>query len=231
MFFRSGASGTGLQPNLALSLSQTFCLHDNPRQPNMPLYLTASHTSRIRKSDAKLPALRRSTSSPFSTLPRRKPIQQTKSVDQHSDNSAGWQDEKLDVTGTPVSLAVVSSLSGAVQAINHSHATIFCDIPERAGMNSTRIAEVLNYRKGLPSIVSVAHIHGLITTSTRTEREIAALIASGHLRKLTVSGRGNDISGLGEFLILFPDLKASIEKSSLDPSVAGRSVLSAHSSF
>ena len=189
----------------------------------MPLYLTASHTSRVRKPDTKTSQSRRSTSCPFSTLSRRKPIQRTKSAKQHNDNSAGREDEKLDDTGTLVSLAVISPVSGVVQAIKHSHETIFCDIPERAGMNSTRIAEVLNYRKGLPQVVSLAHIHGLITASTQTEREIASLIASGDLRKLTVSGRGNEISGLGDFLILSPDLEASIRNTSLDTSVASRS--------
>ena len=188
----------------------------------MPLYLTSSHSSRVRKSVAKVPALRRSTTSPFYSLPRRKPNHRTKSVDDHNDAFDEERNEKLDDTGTLVSLADISPVTGVVQTINHSHANMFTEIPERAGMNSTRIAEILNFRKRLPPIVSLAHVHGLISASTRTEREIADLIASGDIRKLTVSGRGNEISGLGEFLILSLDLETCVRNSLADSSVAGR---------
>jgi Serine-threonine protein kinase 19 len=129
--------------------------------------------------------------------------------------------EPLDGTGEIISLAAISPINGVLHAMKHSHESMFCNIPERAGMNSTRLAEVLNYRKGLPSIVSLAHIHGLLATSTRTEREIASLIASGDIRKLTVSGRGNEISGLGEFLILTQNIEAGIRASSLESASAG----------
>ena len=190
---------------------------------SMPLYLTASHSSRISKPGSKTPTSRRSSSSPFSNLARRKPNRQAKSVDNvNANTSHDRSNEKLDDTGKVISLASISPVNNVSQAVKHSHENMFCDIPERAGMNSIRIAEVLNFRKGLPAIVSLAHVHGLITASTQTEREIASLIAAGDLRKLTVSGRGNDISGLGEFLILTSDLKGRIQNSSLGSSVAGR---------
>lgn len=176
----------------------------------------------MRKPAAKTPALRRSTTSPFCNLPRRKPNHRTKSADDRNDDSAEERNEKLDDTGTVISLAAISPVQGVIATIKHSHANMFTDIPERAGMNSTRIAELLNYRKRLPQIVSLAHVHGLISASTRTERQIADLIASGDIRKLTVSGRGNEISGLREFLILSSDLEICIRNSLLDPSVAGR---------
>jgi Serine-threonine protein kinase 19 len=187
----------------------------------MPLYLTASHSSRIRKSSAKPPSLRRSSSSPFAGLSRNKPVQRTKSTDLQPDLSSDGVSDKLDDTGQVIPLAAISPVNNVVQAIEHSHATIFCDILERAGMNSTRIAEVLNFRKELPPILSLAHVHGLITASTRTEREITGLIAAGTIRKLIVSGRGNEISGLGEFLVLTSDLEACIQDNSLDASVSG----------
>ncbi len=189
---------------------------------SMPLYLTASHSSRICKPGAKTPPSRRSSSSPFSSLSRRKPNQRTRSVDDTNGGSSHEAGEKLDDTGRVVSLANRLPVTTVVQAIKHSHETIFCDIPARAGMNSTRIAEVLNFRRILPPIVSLAHVHGLITASTRTEREIAGLVAAGDIRKLTVSGRGNEISGLGEFLVLTQNLEAQTRDSSLEPSVAGR---------
>jgi Serine-threonine protein kinase 19 len=188
----------------------------------MPLYLTSSHSSRVRKPAVKTPSLRTSTSSPFSNLPRRKPVQRTKSVDNYKDACVDQGDEKLDDIGTTISLATISPVKGVIETIKHSHATMFSDIPERAGMNSTRIAEVLNFRGGLPPIVSLAHVHGLLTASTQTEREIAGLIASGDLRKLTVSGRGNEISGLCEFLILNQDLEACIRNGLPETSVASK---------
>lgn len=188
----------------------------------MPLYLTASHSSRIRKPGPQKPPLRRSCSSPFSKLPRRKPNEQTKSVDNDNSLPVDEGDEKLDGTGEIISLAAISPVNGVLQAIKHSNENIFCGIPERAGMSSTHIAKVLNFRKGLLSIVSLAHIHGLLAASTRTEREIATLIASGDIRKLTVSGRGNEISGLGEFLVLAQDLEVRIRDSPLESSIVGR---------
>jgi Serine-threonine protein kinase 19 len=187
----------------------------------MPLYLTASHSSRVCKPGAKPPPLRKSLSSPLASFPRRKPTQRTKSV--HDDNSVLWDagEEKLNDTGKLVSLVRISPVGGVLQSITHSQETMFGDIPERAGMNSTRIAEILNFRKGLPPIISIAHVHGLITASTRTEREIASLIASGHTRRLTVSGRGNEVSGLGDFLIPTRNLEACIRDSPLDSYVAG----------
>ena len=190
-------------------------------QRSMPLYLTASHASRIRKPGAKTPAIRSSSSS-FTNLRRRKPGQLSKSVAIDSNVNVDDGAETLDGTVETISLAAISPVDGVLHAIQHSHESMFSEIPERAGMNSTRIAEVLNFRKGLPSVVSLAHIHGLLTASTRTEREIASLIASGEIRKLTVSGRGNEISGLGEFLILTQSLEAGIRGSSLDSASASR---------
>jgi Serine-threonine protein kinase 19 len=188
----------------------------------MPLYLTASNSSRVRKPGAKASPSRRPSSSPFSVLPRRKPNQRTISADDGTGVSSEGAFDKLDDTGRVTSLATVSPVDGVIQAVRHSHETTFCDIPERAGMNSTRIAEVLNFRKGLPPIVSLAHVHGLVTASTRTEREIASLIASGDIRKLSVSGRGNDISGLSEFLVFTQNLEALVRNSQLGSSVTGR---------
>lgn len=188
----------------------------------MPLYLTASHSSRIQKSGTKTPALKRSSSSPFSNLARRKPAQRTRSLGGSNGVFSDGAEGKLDDTGRVVLLANISPVNSVVQAIKHSHETMFCDVPERAGMNSTRISEVLNFRRSLPPIVSLAHIHGLMIASTRTEREIASLIASGSIRRLTISGRGNEVSGLGEFLILAQDLEAWIRNASLQTSTAGR---------
>lgn len=92
-------------------------------------------------------------------------------------------------------------------------------IPEqRAGMNSTRIAEVLNFRVSLPPIVTVSHVQALLNSPTTVEREIAELIRGGAVRKIVVGGRG----GLGEVLILVKDLDELLLKSSLETEVRER---------
>jgi hypothetical protein len=80
---------------------------------------------------------------------------------------------------------------------------MFMEIPDRAsGMNSVRIAEVLNYRLRLPPIVSLSHIHALGSSPTATEREIARLIHSGLVRKVSIPGRGTGSSAIGDGLVL-----------------------------
>ena len=80
---------------------------------------------------------------------------------------------------------------------------MFDPLPERAaGMNSTRTAQVLNFRKDLPPLATVAHVHALSTAHTVAEREIAALAVQGVIRKLTVPGRGVGRDAVGECVVL-----------------------------
>ena len=170
----------------------------------MPLYLTGSQSS----------AIKRSTSAGFSADRRTKPIAKRKRP-KEDDNDDDDTEQRLDETGKILPLAANSKLRSVPEAIDHALSHMFADIPDRAGMNSTRIAEVLNVRKGLPPIVSVAHVHSLVTASTRTEREIAQMAQSGSLRKIAVAGRGNDISGLGEFIIRTQDYEDLIDSANL----------------
>ena len=76
---------------------------------------------------------------------------------------------------------------------------MFSNIPERnAGMNSTRIAETLNYRRALPPIVTLAHLNSLCASSTKTEREIAELARAGILRRVTIPNRGMGVASVGD---------------------------------
>jgi hypothetical protein len=75
---------------------------------------------------------------------------------------------------------------------------MFADMPEKAGMNSTRIAEVLNFRRRLPPFVTIAHIDALSTSSTRIEREIAELAQAGILRRVTIPHRGVGAAAVGD---------------------------------
>jgi hypothetical protein len=81
-------------------------------------------------------------------------------------------------------------------------------------MNSTRIAEVLNFRARLPPIVPVAHIYALRGSPTTTERELAGLINTGMLRKLEFPGRGIGREGVGEGIVLMSEWTRLVEADS-----------------
>ena len=184
----------------------------------MPLYLTGSHSSRIRKP-ATVSSLRRSSSSPFASLSRTKGLQRAKSLAEDDRDEAEASNGRLDATGKIILSNSISPVKSAEDALKHSTERMFCEMPERAGMNSVRVAEVLNFRKGLPPVVTAAHVHGLVAASSRTEREISALIAGGKLRKIKLLGRGNDLSGLSELLILTTGLEHMLRTSGLGDSV------------
>jgi hypothetical protein len=103
----------------------------------------------------------------------------------------------------------VASLAGDLnfrdvpQCMEYVRNRMFSDVPERAsGMNSTRIAEVLNYRQALPPIVTVAHIDALSSSSTRTERDIVELTQAGILRRVTIPNRGVGSAAVGDGIAL-----------------------------
>ena len=182
----------------------------------MPSYLSGA---RVRKPEA-VPSLRRHASSPFATAPRIKPIQRTKSLAEALEDRPNDGESRLDATGKILSVVDVASAIDVPSAIQHCKNTMFCAIPERAGMNSVRIAEVLNCQKDLPLVVTLAHVHALISASSKTERQISSLMTNGLLRKIKVNGRGNDISGTGELLITTKDLHHLLQTSGIAPDIS-----------
>jgi hypothetical protein len=184
----------------------------------MPLYLTGYNSSRVRKPTT-VSSLRRSLSSPFAKVARTKALQRAKSLADSDGEDAEGEVARLDATGKIIPSSTLSNAKSVEDAIKQSIDSMFCEMPERAGMNSVRIAEVLNYRKGLPPVVTAAHVHALVTASSRTEREISALIAAGKLRKIKLLGRGNDLSGLSELLILTNGLEGMLRGSGLADSI------------
>jgi hypothetical protein len=170
---------------------------------------TAAHSSRVKKS--KPLNIRRSVSaSPFSSFPRQKPIQRSKSKAEAQEEEDDEFGDRLDDIGLARILAKDLTLRDVAQAIQCIKGRMFSSIPEqRSGMNSTRIAEVLNFRKALPPIVTVAHVQALLNAPTTVEREIAELCNGGAIRKIVVPGRG----GMGEALVLVKDLEESIRRS------------------
>ena len=106
-------------------------------------------------------------------------------------------------------------MQNVLQAIQYIRDGIFEELPQRAGMNSTRIAEVLNLRRSLPPLASVAHVHTLLDAPTQVEREIVELVQTGQVRRLIIPGRGNDAAGLGDCLVLAEDWEKLVQGSAL----------------
>lgn len=184
----------------------------------MPLNFSAAHSSRITKPKSKSPLLKRSLSSPFANAARRKPIQRAQSKPEAVEEDEDLFGDRLDDTGLVTSLATDLSLRDVAQMMRYIRNHMFDQLPERGGMNSTQVAEVLNLRKSLPPIVSLAHVHALITSPTAAEREIAELTKAAVVRKVNVPGRGTGGSSMGEGLVLVCDWEEMVNKtSSLTP--------------
>ncbi|KIW03236.1 uncharacterized protein PV09_05458 [Verruconis gallopava] len=178
----------------------------------MPLQLTAA-ASRVQKSPAK-----RASSSPFSSSRKKRQPASTEASKRpkptpEEDDEAF--DLKLDDIGLVASLANDLNLSDVAQLVRWISEHQWCPIPEAgAGMNSTRIAEVLNYRRRLPPLVSVHHVYALSKYPTSTEREIGALVNGGIIRRITLPPRETGGSSLGEALVLVDEWESLVRQRS-----------------
>jgi hypothetical protein len=186
----------------------------------MPLRITSAPVSGVKKRQN--PSNTRPRSSPFASHARRKAVAQTSASFQG--NSRGGEDQEdyaLPDIGMSRYIPETVSVKNVVQAMDYIRDSMFEDLPTRTGMNSTRIAEVLNLRRSLPPLASVAHIHTLIDAPTKVEKEIMNLVNSGRVRRVIVPGRGNDAAGLGDCLVLSEDWERLVRGSSLEPSLKG----------
>ncbi|GJC80124.1 hypothetical protein ColLi_02962 [Colletotrichum liriopes] len=131
-------------------------------------------------------------------------------ADADLDDDDDFFHDRLDDVGLVAALASDMSLRDVVQAMKYTRNHMFGPLPtEAAGMKSTRIAEVLNYRKAMPGIVTVSHLHALLASPTAVEREVAELQRGGAVRKIYVPRRG----GLGEALIQTSELEEMVIQS------------------
>ena len=180
----------------------------------MSLHFSAAHSSRIRKrSQPKIPPLRSSSSSPFASCRQRKPVQRSKTKPESTTDDNDLFDERLEDMGLVPSLALELTLRDVPQIIMYVNSHMFDAVPERGGLTSTRIAEILNFRRSLPPVQTVSHVHALTVSPTQTEREISELIKVGVLRKITIPGRGIGGSGVGGGLIVFQDMERILNES------------------
>jgi Serine-threonine protein kinase 19 len=195
----------------------------------MPLRITSAPVSGIQKRKAATST--RNRASPFASHARAKPptgsnAQSAKLQQSGADEVLaydGGDSEPLPDLGGSQYLTESVKLDGVLQAMQHAKESMFEELPARAGMNSTRIAEVLNLRRSLPPLVSVAHVHTVLQAPTKVEREIVSLVQTGQLRRLIVPGRGNNAAGLGDCLVLADDLHGLVQASELEQSLKGLS--------
>jgi len=178
---------------------------------------TAAPSSRVRK-----PSQRKSSASPFADVKRKKPVNSTWKKVVAADVDENDLDEntaRLDDVGLINSLAQDLRFSDVAQLLIYIRTHMFSPIPESgAGMNSTRIAEVLNYRASLPPITSVSHVHAMTNAPTTTEREIAVLVNEGIVRRAVVPNRGTGGDAVGDGLVLVDEWEQTVntEKNLLD---------------
>jgi hypothetical protein len=157
---------------------------------------TPARSSRLttsrRTSAAAALGLKRSTSSPSQASPRKRSLPSERSLPIDDD-------DQLDDTGVIASLANDLNFRDVPQYMEYIRNRMFSDMPEKAGMNSTRIAEVLNFRQRLPPFVTIAHVDALSTSSTRIEREIAELAKAGTVRRVTIPHVGDGLASVREW--------------------------------
>ena len=166
-------------------------------------------------------ASRRKTESSLKAIQRSTTITRGKKRKRHDEG----EDEKMTGEGTafptmidkgPVrSLAPLDQTMDVVESIQHIISSMFDDIPQRAGMNSVRISTVLNFRKNLPPVATISHVHALSRSPTAAEREIATLVQKGVLRRLKIPGRGLGSTAIGDYLVL-ADQWAAVVNSNLN---------------
>ena len=184
----------------------------------MSLYYSAAGSSRISKAKAKKPPLRRSSSSAFSSHARQKPLSRSSTKPETRDDE---DIDRLDDAGLVATLATDLSLRDVAQTIPYVRRTMFTPLPDQgSGMNSTRIAEVLNFRRSLPPIVTLTHVHAVLNAHTTTEREVAELMRAGVVRRIVVPGRVASGQSVGEGLVLMSDWRSLVGQSAaIDDSV------------
>ena len=186
----------------------------------MSLFYSAAGSSRISKAKPKKHPIRRTSSSPFAGHPRQKPSSSATSKTEARDDD---DLDRLDDTGLAVVLATDLTLRDVAQTLPYVRRTMFTPLPDHgSGMNSTRIAEVLNFRRSLPPIVTLAHVHAVLNSPTTTEREVAELVRASVLRRIVIPGRVASGQSVGEGLVLTSDWKSIIDESAaIDDSVKG----------
>ncbi|KAJ0121112.1 hypothetical protein J7T55_008274 [Diaporthe amygdali] len=157
-----------------------------------------------------------SSSSWSDSLPRTKPgPPRPRPSKQQGDDEEDFFHDRLDDTGLVHALATDLTLRDVPQAMRYSREHMFTPMPDQPsslGLSSSRVAEVLNARRALPPVTTVAHLQALLRSPTAVDREAAELVRAGAVRKVVVLRRGRD-GGVGEYLVASADLERLVESS------------------
>jgi hypothetical protein len=153
---------------------------------------------------------KRPVSPSWASSPRRKPrADATTPKRKRTEQDDDLFDDKLDDFGLVKALATDLNLRDTPQAIQYIRTRMFAPVPDTAaGMTSTRISELLNFRRNLPPVVSIAHVQALLASPSAVERELADLARQGFLRRIVVPQRGV----VGEFMVLVSDYEMSLKQ-------------------
>ena len=176
---------------------------------------------KVAKPKDKKPSFLRSSSSSASK-PTRNQRQQVKRAVSQIDADSDYA-EKLDDIGPVQTLGHSLPSQDILQAITYIKNNMFDEIPaQRSGMNGARIAEVLNFRKNLPPIVTNVHVHALIDAPTQVEREIGRLVTEGSIKRVIVPGRGVGASAISDALVVVSDWVERVEASTISSELKGK---------
>lgn len=157
---------------------------------------------------------RASTSTPDNTTKK-----ECTGVDDDDEEEEYRPNEPLPDGGLVHALLTDLTLRDVPQAMRFSHSHMFTPLPEQPssyGLNSTRLADVLNFRRQLPHLTTTMHLHALLRSPTAVERETAELVRAGTLRKIIIlrRGAGNKAGGgVVEFLIEGQALETRVNES------------------
>lgn len=171
--------------------------------------LGGSRVTKKKKTSSSDP--RSASTSSLSSWPRTKPASRTKSLDSDTPYDSS---SPLPYHGPAPStrlLPAAAPVRTVPQALHQAQATMFDPLPEsHSGMSSVRIAQVLNYRAGLPRVISVAHVGALLSGlgPTAVERAVAEAVRAGQVRRIVVPRRG----GIGEVLVDAKEFEDMISK-------------------
>lgn len=163
-------------------------------------------SNRVRKPAHNPPPslLHRQTSS---RSPQKKAGKRTKKDGDNERRDTEIFEKKLEDLGVARLLAQELTLRDVVQAMRYIRSKMFTPVPS-SGFNSTRTSELLHYRASMPPIVTMGHLHAILSSPAKVERELVELQTNGVLRKMRIERRG----GQGEALIESSDLDAMLEK-------------------
>lgn len=161
------------------------------------------------------------------SLQRTKPG--TKGATNSSKSPAGTEHEQVtslpdgplpDAGSLAHALATDLALRDVPQAMRFASDRMFTPLPEQPsswGLNSIRVADVLNFRRALPGLTTAAHLQALLRSPTAVERETAELVRAGTLRKIVILRRGAGSragGGVVELLVESARLEDSVVTSS-----------------